>query len=1732
MPGHSSKKQSQRTKGNVRPSSSSQAAQLLSQASDRSTFVGFDTMSGSPGYVPISQTLEDVDSSLDADFRLVLRKLTKKDSITKVKALQEFSTLCKEKDIENLKAVLPFWPRMFNRAAIDVDHRVRETTQQAMTALVFKARKHLAPYLRSLMGAWLLCQCDTYPTVAAAATQAFQSAFPPTKQTDVLVFCRIEIAQFLTDQLLNQTANSLSDPKSTDPDDMQNKYLRVMTSSLYSLRKLLTSLPVNHIESLRDSLDVLMKDSKFWKYGKSPTASIKAAFYSFLACICQVQPELSALYSSKSTPLILHNLDEKDPVICPAVWEATLSLISHVPDCWKSVSVEKAFWPKLRSALENGFYGNMTLIGPNLLPFLSKVPADILGADKRFYTQFFSYITSGLGKALYSYVISDSAPVLKAYMECCQYVTMTVDERQISRSIILEKVLPMVQTSLMDCKSTLHISPLYSLIGSVFSSLEHSAGDVTNEFWTELGDSVLERLSSEESDLEDSKFVERCIHLVTCLVYPKTGSKSKTEKVKFSLGTEPDPIATEGERTALSTGAAHLVQRITLKAFQMARETHSVHCLHLFASLVELDPSQNTIQKVIEECEGRVVDHQSPSLYFIFTVCIPWLQEIISSEGTDPRQLLSVICVFMPLLESDSIGQLLQQLCQMELSFGAFHHLLEKIMPLQVRLSSVSAWLQGPTFHSKVTAITTELCQRSMTLKMADDCDIQKGWSVICLVLGEQSNWTLSHELVHEILQIVHRSLLVLKHSKDDHKADIAIKFVAMATRSFFLNSKSCLSLPSASDLLLTLFSVSLDNSWDVSDETVQECEIVWTEGLATIIKETGGMFQDQGVLHKAVTLVKTRLAKLTSLAQFDTVANKVKSLLTVIKNNLPDCDKGDNPVFTSVVTELYNRIQPDVSCEVMEHVLVSGDFTFDDMSLGVGSEVGTSLYNTLHNTCLLLHTRPIVTDTKDQSLETRSESSRSESSRDEMLSDIELEVLLDCLYGEQILSVLIDINYKGPEAEIFTTAVHRLESTLHNLVKQCLHSNRNALVNKAMTRCETGPWLWGRTLKHLLGLLSDDIQFTVDLGEVLDRCVELDSGRVHLLQSLCGYLTATDTMTLCEILVARLVSSPLEDVRLISGGFGALAAVTSVLPGVMKEENLVPACLDLVQGTLGQLMDWRDQDDTFLLFGSDLGKEAPGLVLVNAEIAKFLTLVVKFFYKHLTDREWDFIMCSMVSMAQSVEESKTGLLSSCVTQRYTVGVCRLLHQVALTLQTVEETYPVNLITEWQEFFSESAYSTMLPLFVKVIGEEKTKERSHHVLLQAMGSCLSLCPKQQVLNHQLPPLLIAGESSPLPDGLQTLMNHFCPLLTHKDRAVQITGFHLLTSVMPEFPQYDKDVKVPEDDREDTNRSPPAALMKVLSKCNVAMEILLGEEKVDANVELAPYTDEYQFTLAYLLAWKLLLNLFISCPAELRQEYASHFKDTGLIVQLMRYLFCLMPVKTPMVNGDGQSGTVFEVTPTLRVTDEPSVLEIQHVSSWVYKDSLQTMPAMARQWWLDQDRKTSAYVDRFTSKNVSQLLCTAEIRSISRSDQKLDYITIRTRPTTREVIVTYALEEVSTEMVISLPQNYPMGSIEVHSEKRVGVSAAQWEKWLLQLKIFLQYQNGSLFDGLRIWKRNVDKRFEGVDDCMICFSVLHGTNYQLPRLQCKTCKKKFHSACLYKWFQTSHNSTCPLCRNLF
>ncbi|GAA28805.2 E3 ubiquitin-protein ligase listerin [Clonorchis sinensis] len=143
------------------------------------------------------------------------------------------------------------------------------------------------------------------------------------------------------------------------------------------------------------------------------------------------------------------------------------------------------------------------------------------------------------------------------------------------------------------------------------------------------------------------------------------------------------------------------------------------------------------------------------------------------------------------------------------------------------------------------------------------------------------------------------------------------------------------------------------------------------------------------------------------------------------------------------------------------------------------------------------------------------------------------------------------------------------------------------------------------------------------------------------------------------------------------------------------------------------------------------------------------------------------------------------------------------------------------------------------------------------------------------------------------------------------------------------------------------------------------------------------------------------------------------------------------------------------------------------------------------------------------------------------------ISIRSRPLSREVIARYQVtEEHSMEMSIQLPTNYPLGLATVTCDRAVAISSQQGNVWSVQLSVFINNQNGSILDGIDLWQRNVRKKFEGVEECAICYSVVHNTNFSLPKMQCHTCRKLFHYACMYRWFTTSRNPACPLCRHMF
>ncbi|KAL1458990.1 hypothetical protein WDU94_011009 [Cyamophila willieti] len=232
------------------------------------------------------------------------------------------------------------------------------------------------------------------------------------------------------------------------------------------------------------------------------------------------------------------------------------------------------------------------------------------------------------------------------------------------------------------------------------------------------------------------------------------------------------------------------------------------------------------------------------------------------------------------------------------------------------------------------------------------------------------------------------------------------------------------------------------------------------------------------------------------------------------------------------------------------------------------------------------------------------------------------------------------------------------------------------------------------------------------------------------------------------------------------------------------------------------------------------------------------------------------------------------------------------------------------------------------------------------------------------------------------------------------------------------------------------------------------------------------------------------------------------KQEGYISALMRDLLRLMPDSlVHCVQCLNNVQGLFTLMPSLQVTDIWDSTKLYSLVCSVYYQVLRRFPALVRHWWNDVTPSESSLVEKFTAKYVSPLLCAEELKTASKFAQ--ENMVIRVFPGTKEVIATYTLEEASMEITICLPSNHPLGVIRVDSSKNLFPNT----QWIKQITKFLIHANGSICDGLISWKSNMDKKFEGVEECYICFCILHARNHELPRKSCRTCQKKFHSYCL-------------------
>jgi len=207
-----------------------------------------------------------------------------------------------------------------------------------------------------------------------------------------------------------------------------------------------------------------------------------------------------------------------------------------------------------------------------------------------------------------------------------------------------------------------------------------------------------------------------------------------------------------------------------------------------------------------------------------------------------------------------------------------------------------------------------------------------------------------------------------------------------------------------------------------------------------------------------------------------------------------------------------------------------------------------------------------------------------------------------------------------------------------------------------------------------------------------------------------------------------------------------------------------------------------------------------------------------------------------------------------------------------------------------------------------------------------------------------------------------------------------------------------------------------------------------------------------------------------------------------------------------------------------------------LAAHVYYRSLVTIPSLIRSAVQDyKDRKLIGTIATYTGRSFTPIIVSRELsrlRAPETADDLADEnFKIKVFSTTHEsaASATYLVDEQPMEIVVKFPSDFPLHNVEVKEVQRLGIPETKWRAWLFNVQQ-VAHQTGSIVDALSLWKRNIAAHFEGKQECAICYSVINVVDQSLPTKPCKTCNNRFHASCLYKWFNTSHNSTCPLCRS--
>ena len=326
--------------------------------------------------------LPDLSSISNANTVVAFKNLSKKDSTTKAKALEELQSLLPKDGIED--GILETWINIYPRTSIDSSRRVRQLTHTVHGQIASAAGKKIAKYMSRAVGAWLAGLYDNDKLVAKAALDALAQVFPTTEKLRVLRKAYQEpLLAFIRDVIENETPQTLSDERNVSPDEAASKYARVVAASIGLLSSLLAELSEEDLRTCIDQYDELFNNKALWELGMHEDATIRRTTHKLLRAYLQERKDpTTSVLDILSSVYVYKGLDSDQSTSASDYLESLIALTQLHPTVWTDhYHGKKPVKSRLRHFFKRGSQNSTRNFWSLVSTLFATAPSDILPTD-------------------------------------------------------------------------------------------------------------------------------------------------------------------------------------------------------------------------------------------------------------------------------------------------------------------------------------------------------------------------------------------------------------------------------------------------------------------------------------------------------------------------------------------------------------------------------------------------------------------------------------------------------------------------------------------------------------------------------------------------------------------------------------------------------------------------------------------------------------------------------------------------------------------------------------------------------------------------------------------------------------------------------------------------------------------------------------------------------------------------------------------------------------------------------------------------------------------------------------------------------------------------------------------------------------------------------------------------------------------------------------------------------